>query len=41
MHALLPIKREKAGADLGYAWIPVLAPITGGALAAILFMVLK
>lgn len=41
VHALLPIKQSKAGADWGYAWIPVLGPAVGAALAALLFMYLK
>jgi glycerol uptake facilitator protein len=40
IHAILPI-RNKAGSDWQYAWIPVLAPLTGGALAALFFMLLK
>lgn len=35
-HFLLPIP-AKADSDWGYAWIPVLGPITGGILAALLF----
>lgn len=34
--ALLPIKNKNTG--WGYSWIPVLGPIIGGALAALLFM---
>ena len=33
MHAILPIA-GKGGSDWGYAWIPVVAPLIGGALAA-------
>ncbi len=36
MHALLPIK-NKRDANWSYAWVPVLGPVTGGALAALLF----
>ncbi|MCF7559193.1 aquaporin family protein [Sabulilitoribacter multivorans] len=36
-HALLPIK-NKASNDWGYSWIPVLGPIIGGVLAALLMM---
>ncbi len=36
MHALLPIK-GKGKSDWGYAPIPVLGPLIGAALAAILF----
>lgn len=32
-HALLPI-RNKRNSDWGYAWIPIVAPIVGGLLAA-------
>ncbi len=35
-HALLPIS-GKGGSDWGYAWIPVLGPIIGGVLGAMLF----
>lgn len=38
-HALLPIP-GKTHSDWGYAWIPVLAPITGAALAAALYLLL-
>jgi len=38
-HALLPISK-KGGSDWGYAWIPVVGPIVGGMLAALLFNVL-
>ncbi|MDN3664835.1 MIP/aquaporin family protein [Algibacter miyuki] len=40
MHALLPIK-NKASSDWGYAWIPVLGPITGACLAALLMLALS
>lgn len=40
MHAILPIK-NKASNDWGYAWIPVVGPLVGGALAAFLFLVLS
>ncbi|MEZ4858503.1 MAG: MIP/aquaporin family protein [Flavobacteriaceae bacterium] len=36
VYALLPIKNKFA--DWGYAWIPVVGPIVGGALAALLFL---
>jgi glycerol uptake facilitator protein len=36
MHAILPIK-GKGSSDWGYAWIPILGPLTGAALAALLF----
>lgn len=40
MHAILPIK-NKAPSDWGYAWIPVIGPIMGGALAALIMMALS
>ena len=33
MHAILPIA-GKGTSDWGYAWIPVMAPLVGGVLAA-------
>lgn len=36
MHALLPIK-NKASFDIGYAWVPVVGPIVGSILAALLY----
>lgn len=39
MHAILPIK-NKAKSDWSYAWIPVLGPLVGGALAAVLMLAL-
>ncbi len=38
-HALLPIK-DKASSDWGYAWIPILAPFLGSALAVFVFTLL-
>lgn len=40
IHALLPIK-NKAGFDLTYAWVPVVGPLIGSSLAALLFVLLK
>ncbi|MGM5469563.1 MIP/aquaporin family protein [Flavobacteriaceae bacterium LMO-SS05] len=40
MHAVLPIK-GKAISDWGYAWIPVIGPIVGGSMAALLMLVLS
>ncbi|MGK6351232.1 MIP/aquaporin family protein [Parapedobacter sp. DT-150] len=37
VHALLPI-RDKAGFNGSYAWVPVVGPLLGGALAALLFL---
>jgi len=39
-HALAPIK-GKGSSDWAYAWIPVLGPLMGGALAAILYLILS
>jgi len=36
MHAILPI-RGKGSSDWGYAWIPILGPLVGAALAAFFF----
>jgi glycerol uptake facilitator protein len=38
-HAILPIK-GKGGSDWGYAWVPVVGPLIGGALAAFAFKAL-
>ncbi len=37
MHQLLPIK-GKGSSDWAYAWVPILGPITGAALAAMVFL---
>jgi glycerol uptake facilitator protein len=37
MHAILPIK-NKGGSDWAYAWIPVLGPVIGVVIAALLYM---
>lgn len=37
MHALLPIK-SKGTSDWGYAWIPILGPVIGGAIAALIYL---
>jgi len=39
-HALLPIK-GKGSSNWGYAWLPVVAPICGGILAALLYLALN
>lgn len=36
-HAVLPIK-NKGASDWGYSWVPILGPIVGAVLAAILFL---
>ncbi|SED14717.1 glycerol uptake facilitator protein [Streptomyces sp. 2224.1] len=38
VHALLPL-RNKGGSDWGYAWIPVVGPLIGGALAGGIYQV--
>jgi glycerol uptake facilitator protein len=38
MHSILPIK-DKGSSDWGYAWVPILGPCVGAALAAGLFLV--
>lgn len=40
MHAILPIP-EKRDSDWSYAWIPVVGPILGAVIAALLFVVLS
>ena len=40
IHSLLPIK-GKGTSDWGYAWIPVIGPLAGGALAAGLYLLLQ
>jgi glycerol uptake facilitator protein len=39
-HALLPIK-QKGSSNWKYAWIPIIGPFIGGAIAAMLYLVLK
>ncbi len=36
IHSLLPI-RSKGDSDWGYAWIPIVGPLLGGAIAALLY----
>lgn len=40
VHALLPIK-QKGNSDWKYAWVPVMGPFIGAAIAAMLFSFLK
>ncbi len=36
IHSILPI-RGKGSSDWGYSWIPIIGPITGGVIAALLY----
>ena len=38
MHALLPIPGGKRDSDWGYSWVPIVGPLIGGAVAALVFM---
>ncbi|MEU5691118.1 MIP/aquaporin family protein [Actinosynnema sp. NPDC020468] len=38
-YAILPI-RDKGSAEWGYAWVPIVGPLIGGALAALLYLAL-
>jgi len=40
MHAILPIK-GKGGSDWSYSWVPVVGPIVGALLAALVFHLIK
>lgn len=40
MHAILPVA-GKGGNNWGYAWIPVIGPIIGCSLAALLYLIIK
>jgi len=40
MHSILPVN-EKGSSDWSYSWIPVVGPILGGLLAALLYMALS
>ena len=40
VHTLLPIK-NKRDSDWAYSWIPVMGPLVGGGLAALLYLVLQ
>lgn len=39
MHTILPIK-EKGRSDWAYAWVPIMGPITGGGIAALVYLVI-
>jgi glycerol uptake facilitator protein len=41
MHAILPMPGGKRDSDWGYAWIPVVGPLIGAALAAFLYLSLQ
>ncbi len=41
MHALLPLGKSKRDSDWEYAWVPVLGPFAGGALAALAYIILS
>lgn len=40
MHSVLPIK-GKGNSDWGYAWVPIVGPIIGTAVAAGLYLLIK
>ncbi|MFX0558173.1 MIP/aquaporin family protein [Maribacter sp. CXY002] len=40
LHALLPLK-HKSSSDWGYAWVPIIGPIIGSLLAALIFISLN
>ncbi|HKK39414.1 MAG TPA: MIP/aquaporin family protein [Cryomorphaceae bacterium] len=40
VHALLPLK-NKGSSDWSYSWVPILGPLTGGALAACIYALLE
>ena len=40
IHAILPMPGGKRDSDWGYAWVPVLAPVTGAILAALVYLML-
>lgn len=40
LHAILPIK-NKGKSDWGYAWVPIVGPIIGSILAAVLYLLIQ
>jgi glycerol uptake facilitator protein len=40
MHFLLPIK-NKRDSDWAYSWVPIVGPIIGASLAALMFVIFK
>ena len=40
LHSILPIK-NKGKSDWGYAWVPIVGPIIGGVLAALLYLLIE
>jgi glycerol uptake facilitator protein len=38
IHSLVPIK-TKGTSDWGYAWVPIIGPVAGAVLAALLYLV--
>ncbi|TLP80371.1 MIP/aquaporin family protein [Maribacter sp. ACAM166] len=40
LHAILPIK-NKGNSDWSYAWVPIIGPIIGGILAAVLYLLIE
>jgi glycerol uptake facilitator protein len=41
IHALLPMPGGKRDSDWGYAWVPIVGPLIGAALAAGLYLLLQ
>lgn len=41
MHAVLPMPGGKRDSDWGYSWIPVVGPIIGAAVAALVYLMLQ
>lgn len=40
LHYILPIK-NKGNSDWSYAWVPIVGPVIGGVLAAVLYMIIE